>query len=347
LSYLRRSRKRRQGDQRGSGHSSTPTRQTLRSSFRAKSRSWDSHPLPVELKNYIFELVVSGSSRNEWGEIPSIIHIEGPRRTLLPSHLASVCRSWRDIAWSNPVLWSTMHIDITPASVFDPVRRINFVQDWIQRSRTLPLTLHIVDHGVGGSEEGLKSVIDVINQCSDRWHSLSLNIPFELLRTFHRNNFQFCPLKKLRVTARERPLNDINLSVPLFDSTVSPEEIELCGIPFQPLQFSWNQLTSATIKDFDLEEVAQLLRQASHMVHCRIFSLSDYRISASPMPPIIHQRLKTLSLCYRREDAARLLLDSLTLPYLQEFHTTKIVPLKYLPALVHRSSCPLTRITFV
>ena len=239
-----------------------------------------------------------------------------------------------------------MHIDITHASVFDPVRRINFVQDWIQRSRTLPLTLHIVDHGVGGSEEGLKGVIDVINQCSDRWHSLSLDIPFELLRTFHRNNFQFCPLKKLRLTARERPLNDINLSVPLLDSTVSPEEIELCGIPFQSLQISWNQLTSATIKDFDLEEVAQLLRQASHMVHCRIFSLSDYRISASPMPPIIHQRLKTLSLCYRREDAARLLLDSLTLPYLQEFHTTKIVPLKYLPALVHRSSCPLTRITF-
>ena len=94
-----------------------------------------------------------------------------------------------------------------------------------------------------------------------------------------------------------------------------------------------------------MKEIAQLFQHASQMTCCHISSLHPARNFS--MPSIIHQRLKTLSLCSRYMGA--MLLCSLTLPCLQEFRTNEIVLLTpaCLPALVHRSSCPLTRITVV
>src|SRR5258708_10285087 len=86
------------------------------------------------------------------------------------------------------------------------------------------------------------------------------------------------------------------------------------------------------------------------MTHCVISSFK-LGLRNFSMPPITHQRLKTLSLCSTRyPDALKAtLLGSLTLPCLQEFRADETVLLtpKYLPALVHRSSCSLTRITFM
>jgi len=62
--------------------------------------------------------------------------------------------------------------------------------------------------------------------------------------------------------------------------------------------------------------------------------------------PITHQRLKTLSLCGDLS-GLKVLLCSLTLPGLQEFHTDQLSLLTtpYIPAFIQHSSCPLTGIT--
>jgi hypothetical protein len=78
------------------------------------------------------------------------------------------------------------------------------------------------------------------------------------------------------------------------------------------------------------------------MTECHIYGRIDNHYFS--MPPIIHQRLKTSALCYTRYSAS--ILDSLTLPCLEELYTTDLDPLVHLPALFHRSSCPCTRITF-
>jgi hypothetical protein len=38
---------------------------------------------------------------------------------------------------------------------------------------------------------------------------------------------------------------------PLSNPTMSPEKIEICGVPFQSLKISWNRLTSATVRSVD------------------------------------------------------------------------------------------------
>jgi len=293
--------------------------------------------LPVELKNHIFELLLP--PRDEWGEVPG--EVVG-MRTVKPSYLASICRGWRDIACSNPFLWSNVHIALPrkfPTS--DRSSRISFLYDWMLRSRALPLTLHIVVQD--GSEEELKGVIDVISRSSDRWRSLSIDIPLRLLHAFHHSNFQNVPLKSLRIIARGQ---DIIRPVRFLNLQICPEKVEFHNVSFRSLQISWNSLSAAQVGLVGLGDVVQLFRHAPQMTDCVI--LAPHRTHAFSIIPFIHQRLESLSLCSTRlRDVAATLLGSLTLPCLREFKTNELRLLSppYLPALVHRSSCPLTTLT--
>jgi hypothetical protein len=213
----------------------------------------------------------------------------------------------------------------------------------------MPLNLHIVVHKTEGlSQEELKGVIDAVSQCSNRWHSLSLDMPSSLLRAFLHNNPHHHLLWRLKLIVGSKWREEIDDFVPLLNPTASPEKIEIFGVPFQSLQISWNHLSFAKAHGFDLEAVVQLFENASQMTHCVLWGI---RLGAKnfSMPPIIHQKLKTLSLSGVARVVKPMLFGSLTLPCLQEFHTDKILFLTpaYLPALVHRSSCPLTRITLL
>jgi hypothetical protein len=150
--------------------------------------------LPVELKNHIFELLLP--LWDEWGEIPRT------QRTIMPSYWASICRGWRDIVWSNPFLWSTMHIVLGSSnSTSDPS---SFLCNWTLRSRTLPLTFHIqvvdrTERGVEQSRTALAPVLEVMSQCCNRLQSLSLDDPFAVLSAFQHHNFQWHRLTRLRI----------------------------------------------------------------------------------------------------------------------------------------------------
>ena len=297
------------------------------------------HRLPAELKNLIFKLLLP--SRDEWGAIGN------PSRVIMPLCLTSVCRSWRDIAWSNPLLWSTIHISLGKKVSTSHSNRINFVHKWILRSRTMPLTLHIVVHD--GLEEGMESLLDTISQSSNRWHSLSLEIPsVEVLPTFQHRNFQCRLLKRLRIYSREQRREKIDqIPVAFLNSEVSPEKIETRGISFQSLQISWNHLSSATVRQFTLDEIKDLFQHALQMTYCHIDSLLPCARDFS-MPPIKHERLKTLCLFSAVfMGVGTILLDSLTLPSLQEFHGQELVNLPPVSRLARRSSCPLTRINLL
>jgi len=281
------------------------------------------HRLPVELKNRIFELLLP--LRNEWGEI------KGTRMHSLLA-IISVCRGWRDVALSNPFLWSTMHIELGKS--MSP----SGINDWILRSKTLPITLHIrsVDRNNKDFKRSRKVLADVMSLCSNRLQSLSL-VSCEL----QHNNFQYHHLTQLRISSSQnhQPLS-------LLNPTASPEKIELVGSEsFQSLHISWNRLISATIFHLDLEGVTQLFQRASQMTFCRI-SILPRGPDNSSMPPIIHHRLKTLELHQSLEcGVAPYLLRSFTLPCLQEVEVFQDSHLTQLPALVRRSSCPLTKLT--
>jgi len=215
------------------------------------------------------------------------------------------------------------------------------INHWIPRSRALPLTLHIQCFDHRKIEQSKKILADMMSLCSNRLQSLSLDVPSQVLCGLQHKNFQYHHLTQFRITSSQ---NDQPLS--LLNPTASPQKIELVSSEnFRSLQISWNRLISATISPLCLEDVTQLFQQASQMTFCRI-SLLPRGLDNSSMPPIIHHRLKTLEL-HRSLGwgVAPDLLGSLTLPCLEEVEIFEDIHLTQLPALVRRSSCPLTKLT--
>ena len=297
------------------------------------------HKLPVEIRNHIFELVLP--RWDEWGDT---IQVEGEE----PSRLSSVCRNWRDIVRSNPFFWSTIHISLGKRSTSE---WIDFVHNHIMRSGTLPLTFHIevVDRSktyLERSRKDLAPVLDAMSCCSNQSQSLSLSLdlPFDILRDFQCNHLPWHNLTQLRIKFYNQ-ISQIDQLLPFLNTTASPERIEVLDISTRSLPISWKRLTSAKVEAMDIEDLTQLFQHASQMTDCHILSLV-FGVLGFSAPPIIHYKLKTLSLCRAIDlDSATMFLDSLTLPCLQEVHTDKILLLKCLPALVHRSSCPAIRLT--
>ena len=96
-----------------------------------------------------------------------------------PFILGSVCQGWRQLAWSTPQLWSTISISLTEPPKSKGLKAIVFINDWLQRSRTLPLDLWVRDYGRPErpiSPEHYGPIIDALNQHSGRWHTLYLRL---------------------------------------------------------------------------------------------------------------------------------------------------------------------------
>ena len=213
------------------------------------------------------------------------------------------------------------------------------INDWILRSRALPLTLHI-QGAYNVIEPGL-SLVDTLSHCSNRLQSLSLvDVSLPILGGLQDNNFQYHRLTQLRIF-----MDQFDQPLSLLNPTASPERIEIDSMSLRSLQISWNRLISITADCFDLEDLTQLFQQASQMTFCQVSHLS-HTPSDFSMPPIILHRLKTLDL-HRSPywDVKPDLLDSLTLPCLQEVVIYETISLTQLPALLRRSSCPLTSLT--
>jgi hypothetical protein len=182
-------------------------------------------------------------------------------------------------------------------------------------------------------------LVDALSQCSNRLQSLSVVVEAytTTLAALQDSNFQYHSLMRLRIVTLQ-PYNRSNQPLQFLNPTASPEKIELRNVSIRSLQISWNRLTSAKIDLFDVEDLVQLFQHASQMTFCQLSSLSSGPFS---MPPIIHHKLKTLDLAGPPVSV----LGSLTLPCLQELHIFDFPT--QLPALVRRSSCPLTKLMLI
>ncbi|KAF5310689.1 hypothetical protein D9619_008112 [Psilocybe cf. subviscida] len=92
-----------------------------------------------------------------------------------PLNLGVVCRQWRNIAWSHPPLWNTLEIDL---SLSGHEHGPSIVREWLERSRSLPLDIRVVDsQGLSDDvEEYAISTVNVIKQFSSSWRSLDIRM---------------------------------------------------------------------------------------------------------------------------------------------------------------------------
>ncbi|KAF8332496.1 hypothetical protein F5887DRAFT_996613 [Amanita rubescens] len=131
------------------------------------------HRLPLEVLSEIFILAMP--TIQEIYAWPSSHQPSEGQKIVDPSKFCAVCSSWRLLAFSTPQLWKHVFVHVPYSITEDQAKKI--VADlipWIERSKPLPLTLHISGdlnvsvHGTGPEAPIVSFLIDH----AARWDSL-------------------------------------------------------------------------------------------------------------------------------------------------------------------------------
>ncbi|KAF7336179.1 F-box domain-containing protein [Mycena venus] len=175
------------------------------------------------------------------------------RGTLSPSLFTQICRHWREIAVSTPMLWRA--ITFSDRSI--PVERLaRICGTWFTRSGCYPLSIQI----------------------SRKF----CDLPPEVLAIFiaHRARFEYLKLRlgmtPLSILAAPMPLLcvlDLACGTPTheaFREVPLLRTVILDGMALSTAILPWAQLTSLTLDVVRPDECFPVLQQACNLVHCRL-----------------------------------------------------------------------------
>ncbi|KAF7367746.1 hypothetical protein MSAN_00838500 [Mycena sanguinolenta] len=195
-----------------------------------------------------------------------------------PLLLGRICRRWRAVSYSTPMLWTSIHIPPSdPIGVLKPV-----VEQWLEHGALCPLTVSLVDFTLLGSDPEL-CAISLLRNVFHRLQHLSLfGDPRPLLPLLRLGPESLPMLKSIDID------NSINKRYPF--GIEHPEALNLLKIPSLTgislqvmadpvsLPLNWSQLTHLDLRCFPLSRdsgldgagALELLRRCPNLVRCRL-----------------------------------------------------------------------------
>ncbi|KAF8341033.1 hypothetical protein F5887DRAFT_1284140 [Amanita rubescens] len=274
------------------------------------------HSIPSEVLSEIF--ILASLTDREFFERPYFYDNE--RRTLI---LCAVCSSWRFLAFSTPRLWNRISISVSHVKEDQAKRKAADLVQWISRSRSLPLTLHVSGRFSNPSYGAVPDapIISVINDHAARWQTLYFEHfdPSETSLLFRNNGWH--SLRRLRYD--------------YSDPGPCPNE----NVP-------WAHLTHLEIQDYTpYRAAAMVFMKCPKLVWLSIF-LHPLVIGQSTLPIIILEDLVTFRLHTYCLAGFQSILDRVpSLPSLREFSVNQIAgDIEPLSNFFTRSSCTLDRL---
>ncbi|KAJ7256929.1 hypothetical protein C8J57DRAFT_1648962 [Mycena rebaudengoi] len=255
---------------------------------------------------------------------------------LSPALLGQICRIWREVAFNTPTLWRAIEIYLHNGSSSDA--QLNVLTTWLSRSRNCPLSVSFeTDHNFTSPH-----FTAALLSHSERWEHITLIIPFDL-RWLEGLDRPFPLLRNLTFGPKHYSVNEGAITV--FRDASQLRTVVL-GVMFNASRvvLPWSQLTSIAAVKIEPAMVANILRQATALVHlnCTVW---DDDIVPDPVPPLT--RLKVLILRDEDNDLGpqKLLLDSLTAPALEHLtiseHELGHKSISTIAAFLSRSHCSL------
>lgn len=153
--------------------------------------------LPVEVLSEIFLLVVKS-------------YLFAGRKGFPPSmQLARICRAWRQIAFSTPLLWTFIRVVL-------PTKRLNVyeelvLREWIARSAGCPLHLEICGDDLNPQTcmNDCRPIFTLLLQSRNRWNNLATGDFNDLLVVMSDAKYDFPSLRELSIfptRTRREPL---------------------------------------------------------------------------------------------------------------------------------------------
>ncbi|KAJ7217043.1 hypothetical protein GGX14DRAFT_601837 [Mycena pura] len=231
-----------------------------------------------------------------------------------PTQLTHVCRKWREIALSTPSLWRAIRIRLCRDKSWD----LDFVQTWLRRSGSCPLSLRM-DEPPKLAVWAATRVFEMIVPHRARWEYLSL-----YLRNWCNDLLEIAgPMPLLRGMKVDASCGSWNIcthstSLPtVFCEVPHLRSMTFVEYTFPSIGFPWSQLTSLRLISIDVGDCTKLFQQTVNLVHCKVCPID----SGGPgvhygtiEPDTRLPRLESLDLV--QEDG----------PYVMEYLGTFIVP---------------------
>ena len=270
---------------------------------------------PPEITSLIFSL----STRKEDYESD----FSTLRKLPTPFLLGSVSRSWRQLARSTPQLWSTISFTLVKQTT-NALAPLQFINDWLQLSENLPLTLCIFE----GARSNLHwktcpPVVGALNQHSGRWHNVVFHLDIKYLRHF-RGTDSPSNLYDLEIINEEGW--DMHDSPPAYFSMISkpsPVHLTIDGLLLSGISISWSNITCITLRQIPAQECVEAFKLTPLLESCTLSDLEDdsddfWPPQLSPQPIFSHIHLCKLFLSGTQAQTLVGFIDVVEFPSLEE-----------------------------
>ena len=242
-----------------------------------------------------------------------------------PLFLGAVCQKWRQLAWATPELWTSL--SIIPNAKYNFIEHPPLVNEWLERSASLPLTIRLEDHW--GWVDDDDKMINILNKHSARWLALQLNLPARHLHRFSglsQGNI-LCQLVLCHPPHTPGPSDFSTFSM---KSKPSPIVLALRTVGLSHIDIGWNNLAKAWVAGIGVDECFELIRRAPLLESLKLQTIKpSSSVFSIPNTRIVHRRIHCLELYNIREGVLVRLLDLLCLPSLEQWiHDLSPLPLE-------------------
>ncbi|KAJ7914442.1 hypothetical protein B0H13DRAFT_2325323 [Mycena leptocephala] len=279
--------------------------------------------LPNEVVSHIFLKALP--------RYPKAPPLSGP---FSPTSLGQICREWRAIALSTPMLWRAISF-IAPDKFWGPdksqldlafQRNLPLLRLWLERSGACPLSIQLT---------GETRLLDALIPHIHRVEHLKLASPnVQDLQSTIEHSF---PILRCLELSRRYNLSDH----PTFLRAPRLNYLHLWGFHDSQLSFPWTQITTLLLDILETRDAAAILNNTVNLVHCILDLLPDDKPAEVSYTIRPLEQLKGISIT----KITAPLLRWLTLPALHKVvlaHGGSVVDREFLDDLlgcITRSNC--------
>ena len=308
------------------------------------------HQLPSEIASQIFLFYRDINCPPAQETADPFPYID-PLRSLL--QVASVCKTWREIMFATPELWTS--INIFSYSISIPLHA-ELAEQWLDRAGALPLSITVYCNQSSLSDDtvhpdDLSPLFEVLRRHSARWRELTLYIPMDFYPCFQGDLSSAPILEVFRLLPSEEYTTHSHRLI--LTDTPRLVNLEISFPRLVDIMPQWGGLTHFEAEAVSVEEILYLLRMAPSLVRCIAGGVNDMPAFGIPDHPITHPSLKEFHFApFHDLSAGSTLFDKMVLPVLDHFvYTAPEVPLRFpmaaLYSLFNRSQSPLTHFTLI
>lgn len=309
------------------------------------------HRLPSEIASQIF-LFYKDINCPPTQKTPKPIPYSDPLGSLL--QVASVCKTWHEIIFATPELWTS--INIFAYAIPIPLH-VELAEQWLARAGALPLSITVYCNKSSFSEDSpvdpddLSPLFEVLRRYNAQWRELTLFLPMDFYPCFQGDLTGAPILERLRLLPAEKYTVHASHQL-LLPNTPRLFHLEISYPRLVDIAPQWDGLTYFEADAVSVEEILYLLQMAPLLVYCKAGGVNDLPAFGIPHKPITHLSLKEFHFDpYPDLVAISTLFDKIILPALEHFvyaATTRLTfPMAELCSFLKRSRSPLTEFTFI